>query len=90
MNEWKQHVIGAIVTIIVGVGLLLWANSIEIPASYKTFLGIPYGVNPEYFFVLDQLVTLLVLGLFLLGAGAGMLSNTYTIYKLEKKLASHT
>jgi hypothetical protein len=59
---WQVNLIhGAIITII-GFAMILSANAIEIPAPYKTFLGIPYATNPDY-----QVTLLLKLGLGALG-----------------------
>jgi len=86
MKEWQGNIIGAIVITIIGIGLILWANMIELPTRYRTFLGIPYAVNPEFVIVSYQVVTLLFFGVLLLGFGLGILANTYSIYRLEKKL----
>ena len=86
MKQWEQNTIAAIILIVMGIGLILGANMIEVPARYRTFLGIPYDVNPDFFFAFEQVMTLLLLGLVGLGIGVGLLANTPTIYKLEKKL----
>ena len=88
MEEWKQHIIGAIAIIIIGLVLLLWATNMEIPAPYKTFLGIPYGVNPEYYYMVNQMLMFLLFSILLVGLGFGMLGSTYSIYKFEKKSAT--
>jgi len=88
MKEWQGNVIGATVIIIMGIGMILSSTIIEVPARYRTFLGIPYDINPEFLFAFQQVMMLLLLGLFVLGMGVGILINSYSIYKLEKKLES--
>jgi len=88
MKEWQQNHIGSTVVIISGICLMLWANTIEIPQAYRTFFGIPYEVNPEYRFAFFEVMGALLVGVLIIGVGLGLLSNTYSIYRLEKKLAS--
>lgn len=88
MKEWHQNLIGSIAVNIVGLCMILWAYTIEIPEAYRTFLGIPYAVNPEYRVAFLQVLALFFFGIFALGVSLGILGNTYTIYRLEKKLTS--
>lgn len=88
MKNWQQHLIAGFVILIIGFGFLLYAMSINIPSVYKTFLGIPYQVNPEYFVAFLQFIALYSFGLLFIGAGIGYLGSTYSVYKLEKKLES--
>jgi hypothetical protein len=90
MKEWQTNLIGAIVIIIIGIGLLFGATGINIPSAYRTFLGIPYDVNPAYGFAFYEMLVLLMLGFLIMGMGLGILANTYPIYRLERKLASQT
>jgi|Deesub1362B_J571_1020462.scaffolds.fasta_scaffold02323_1 hypothetical protein len=90
MKEWQINLVGAAIIIAMGAGMMFWASSIEVPARYRTFLGIPYDINPDFVFAFQQMLMLLISGCIILGMGAGILLNTYTIYKLEKKLASKT
>lgn len=72
MKEWLQNLIGSIVVIFIGTCLIL----------------VPYAINLEYDFTFYQVMLFLVFGVFLLGVGFGLLIDTYTIYKLEKKSIS--
>jgi len=88
MKQWHQNLIGSIVVDIIGACVILWAYTIEIPGAYRTFFGIPYAANPEYRVAFLQMLALFFVGILILGVSLGILLNTYTIYKLEKKLAS--
>jgi len=88
MKQWHQNLIGSIVVDIIGWCIILWASTIEIPDAYRTFFGIPTSVNPEYRVAFLQMLALFFLGMFVGGVGLGILGNTYTIYRLEKKLTS--
>lgn len=87
MKEWQTNLVGAFIIIIIGLGLLLGATSISIPSAYKTFLGIPYAVNPEFAFSFYQMMVLLMSGFLTMGMGLGLMANTYSIYRLEKKIS---
>jgi hypothetical protein len=86
MKEWQTHLIGAFVIAIIGLGFLLGALIIQIPSAYKTFLGIPYSVNPEFVFWFNWMIVGLMLGFLYIGMGLGLMANTYSIYRLEKKI----
>lgn len=86
MKEWQTHLIGAFVIVIIGLGFLLGALTIQIPSAYKTFLGIPYSVNPEFVFWFNWMIVGLMLGFLYIGMGLGLMANTYSIYRLEKKI----
>jgi hypothetical protein len=88
MKEWQTNLIGAIVIIIIGIGLILGATTISIPSAYKTFLGIPYAVNPEFALAFYQMMVLFMMGFLIMGVGLGVIANTYSIYRLERKLVS--
>lgn len=90
MKEWEQNLIGASVLLIVGLIALLYAISIPIPSAYRTFLGIPYQVNPEYVAAFGMFLTMYSFGLFGLGLGLGGLIVTYSVYKIEKKVGPTT
>ena len=86
MKEWQTNLIGSVIVILIGLGSFAFSMSIYIPSQYKTFLGIPYDVNSEYIFALNRFITFLILGIFLFGCGLGLLANTYSLYRLERKL----
>jgi len=77
MKEWQVTLGGALVMFVAGLGMFLWANSLEQPA---TLLGKILMVN-QYF------VTFLA-GVLFTGFGGGFLICTLLIYQLEKKLES--
>ena len=80
MKEWQVTLGGALVMFIAGIGMFLWANSLEIPA---TFLG--YN---EYILVSNQYFSTSQAGALFTGFGGGLLICTLLIYQLEKKLES--
>lgn len=88
MKEWQTNLIGGIVVIIIGISMSLGGTFVEVPARYRTFFGIPYDVNPEFAFSFILMMTLILVGILFLGIGLGILANTYSIYRLEEKLAS--
>jgi len=60
------------------VSLLVGSVSINIPSEYKTFLGIPYAVNPQYENSLYEMMVLFVMGVIFLFLGIVMfLSSLY-------------
>lgn len=71
--------------VMLGIVLFAWAASIYIPSVYKTFLGFPYDVNPEFFNMVDQKISLGMSSFFFLGVGSGIIVSTLTIWELEKK-----
>jgi len=80
MKEWQVTLGGALVMFVAGIGMFLWANSLEIPA---TFLG--YN---EYILVSNQYFSTSQAGALFTGFGGGLLICTLLIYQLEKKLES--
>lgn len=54
------------------MGLILGSLSINIPSEYKTFLGIPYDVNPQYANSVYEIIVLLAMGLIFLFIGIGV------------------
>lgn len=90
MKEWQTHLIVSSIAIIIGVVTVLLGITTHVPSAYKTFLGIPYSVNPEYASAFLQMIALSLVGVFFIGIGFGTLAYTYSIYQLEKRLASQT
>ena len=86
MKEWIQNLIGVLFLLILGFVVLMYAMSINIPSAYKTFLGIPYQVNPEYVASFGQLMLFYSIGIFAIGMSIGGFATTYSVYKVERKL----
>jgi hypothetical protein len=80
LKEWQVTLGGAFVMFVAGMCMFLWANSLEIPA---TFLE----VN-EYVLVSDQYFVTSQTGALFTGFTGGLLICTLLIYQLEKKLES--
>jgi cell division protein FtsX len=85
MKRWEQHCAIGLFTVMLGIVLFAWGASIYIPSVYKTFLGIPYDVNPEFFNIVDQKISLGMISFFFFGMGSGVLASTLTIHEFEKK-----
>jgi hypothetical protein len=77
MRYSRQVLVIAFVLIVLGIGLIVGA-SIQVP--YKTFLGIPYDVNPTFEF-------LFMWGILFLGFGLGIFGANDYVLRLEKKLS---
>lgn len=91
MEKYKQFVIASIFFSIIGVSLVAYGASIDIPSRYKTFLGIPYATNPEYATNFASKLITFFAGIVCLGIGLGILIPLYDFYKMEKsKLVSAT
>ncbi len=80
MKEWQVTLGGALVMFVAGIGMFLWANSLEIPA---TFLG--YN---EYILVSNQYFSTSQAGALFTGFVGGLSICALLIYQLEKKLES--
>ena len=80
MKEWQVTLGGAIVMFAAGMCMFLWANSLEIPA---TFLELN-----EYVLVSDQYFVTSQTGALFIGFAGGLLICTLLIYQLEAKLCS--
>jgi len=86
MKKWEEYLVAGVIVSIIGVTSLVWASNMYFPSSYRTFLGIPYQVNPEYVDALQQYLALILFGWSFLCLGLGILGCTAEIYNLEKKL----
>jgi len=80
MKEWQVTLGGAVVMFAAGICMFLWANSLDIPA---TFLELN-----EYVLVSDQYFVTSQTGALFTGFGGGLLICTLLIYQLEQKLES--
>jgi hypothetical protein len=80
MKEWQVTFGGALVMFAAGIGMFLWANSLEIPTT-------SLGYN-EYILVSNQYFVTSQTGALFTGFGGGLLICTLLIYQLEKKLES--
>ena len=89
MKKWEESCVAGFFSVMLGVVLFAWGVSTHIPSVYKTFLGIPYSVNPEFADAFAWMMTLMMMGVLFLGLGLGFLGSVYTIYTLEKK-AEHS
>ena len=87
MRDSHIVAIGALVLIVIGIGLIFGATSIHIPSVYNRCLGIPYGVNPEFESSFKEMLVLFMMGTFFLGLGLGVLSSIGFVLKLEKKIS---
>ena len=72
---------------IIGLILMVHANSIEIPSPYKTFLGIPYATNPEFASSFEKKLAISMIGVFSFGMSAGSLISVFLV-RLDKKSKS--
>ena len=86
MMKWEEFLVVGIITLILGVTLIAWASNMYFPATYRTFLGIPYQVSPEYLEAFRQYMGLLIFGFMFSGFGLATVGCTVTIHQLEKKL----
>jgi hypothetical protein len=77
MKEWKVTLGGALVMFIAGLGMFLWANSLEHPTKLL-----------EYSLISNQYFVTFLAGVLFTGFGGGFLICTLLIYQLEKKLES--
>ena len=78
MKEWQVTLGGALVMFLAGLGMFLWANSLEHPDMY---IG-------EKILMLNQYFVTFLAGALFTGFGGGFLICTLLIYQLEKKLES--
>jgi len=85
MKKWEESCVAGIFSVILGVILFAWGVSTHIPSAYKTFLGIPYSVNPEFASAFAWMLLLMMMGVLFFGLGLGFLGCVYTTYTLEKK-----
>lgn len=80
LKEWQVTLGGAAVMFAAGIGMFLWANSLEIPT---TFFEVA-----DYFLVSDRYFVTFLAGALFTGFGGGLLICTMLIYQLEQKLES--
>jgi len=90
MKKWELNLIEGVIPLIIGILLFAIPMLLAMPQPHKTFLGIPYDISEEFIDALAQRLMLMVVGVFLIGIGLGTLLNTYTIYRLERRLASQS
>ena len=81
MKEWQVTLGGAAVMFIAGIIMFLWANSLEIPATFLDY--------SDYTLISDQYFATSQSGALFTGFGGGLLICTILIYQLEKKLCSN-
>jgi xanthine/uracil permease len=86
MMKWEGYLVVGIIVLIIGAMLIAWASNMYFPTAYRTFLGIPYHVSPEYLDAFRQYMGLLMFGFMFSGFGLAVICCTATIYQLEKKL----
>ncbi len=77
MKEWQITLGGALVMFIAALGMFLWANSLEQPATVL-----------EYSLITNQYLVTFLAGVLFTGVGGGFLICTLPVYQLEKKLES--
>jgi hypothetical protein len=77
MKEWQVTLSGALVMFIAALGMFLWANSLEHPATAL-----------EYTLISNQYFVIFLAGVLFTGFGGGFLICTLLVYQLEKKLES--
>jgi hypothetical protein len=77
MKEWQITLGGALLMFIAALGMFLWANSLEQPATVL-----------EYSLISNQYFTTFLSGVLFTGFGGGFLICTLLVYQLEKKLES--
>jgi hypothetical protein len=77
MKEWKITLGGALIMLIAALGMFLWANSLEQPATVL-----------EYSLMSNQYFVTFLAGVLFTGVSGGFLICTLLIYQLEKKLES--
>jgi hypothetical protein len=78
MKGWQITLGGTIVMFVVGIVMLLWANSLDIPS---TFLGFS-----DYYLVSNQYVVVFLIGTLFTGFGGGLLVSTLLVYQIETKI----
>ena len=88
MREWKQHLIIGTIFSMIGIGLISWANSINVPSPYSTFLGIQYSINPQFEPTLKLMLVLFFVGFFSLGLGLGLGVSASCLRKSENQFTS--
>ena len=89
MFEREAEDFGAIVVMLIGIGILIGALTyfpsprvlICTDANGKVY---SYSIDPYYEPALRQTLVFLVLGCLLSGFGFGVLTNTYAVYRLQK------
>ena len=86
MKEYEQMLIAGFIMLGIAVILLMYANSIDIPSAYKTFLGIPYQFNSQYTQAYGQLLSSILVSFLILGTGIGTLLYSYVVKFMEDKL----
>ena len=86
MMKWEGYLVVGIIVLIIGVMSIAWASNMYFPAAYRTFLGIPYQVSPEYLAAFRQYMALLMFGFMFLGFGLAVIGCSVSIYQLEKRL----
>jgi uncharacterized membrane protein len=84
----KLKIIGAIVVMLIGIGILIGALTYFPSPRVLICTGngkvYSYSIDPYYEPALRQTLVFLVLGCLLSGFGFGVLINTYAVYRLQK------
>ena len=88
MREWKQHLTIGTIFSMIGIALISWANSINVPSPYSTFLGIQYSVNPQFEPTLKLMLVLFFVGFFSLGLGLGLGVSAFSLHNTEGRFTS--
>ena len=78
MKEWQVTLGGAIVMFVAGIGMFLWAKTIEIPSTLLEY--------NNYFLVSNQYFEVFLTGALFVGFSGGLLICTMLIYQLEQKI----
>ena len=84
LEEYKQAVIASAAILVIGLVLVYFSNSVYVPSTHSTFLGIPYATTDEYASNLYTKVAILFVGVLIIGVGLGCAISIYPFYDLEK------
>ena len=84
LEEYKQAIIASAAILVIGLVLVYFGNSVYVPSSRSTFLGIPYATTEDYASDVYIKVVTLVVGFLIIGIGLGCAISIYPFYDLEK------
>lgn len=78
MKKWRITLIGTIVSFVAVISIFLWAQSLNVVASFINVTG--------YIIINNQIFVAMLAGALFVGLGVGLLICTLLSYNLEKKL----
>ena len=84
LDEYKQAIIASATILVIGLVLVYFSNSVYVPSSRSTFLGIPYATTEDYASDVYIKIVTLFAGFLIIGVAIGCAISIYPFYDLEK------